>query len=316
MGLNTRFFARVFLLVGLLGLGMIRIIDTYDVNSVTSDERSNISTGIEWLVEGSFNYNTEHPPLARVASALLPHLAGLTSFELRGWELDGDALILQNGQPVRNLALARAGILPFFLLACVIVFLWAKEIGGDIGGFSALFIFSFIPSILAHSGIASTDMALCATAIASMYVFWRWLRDRSFPLAIILGLSVGFCVLSKFTAFLFLPAGFIALWIGTFFSRYSVIGISNPSKGRLAAQAVAAMFVIILVVWAGYRFSFAPINIHIKETIMPLEISRKLYRSGESVYGSSTSITYIAMSSGIRSTNRISKRCRAGSNNN
>ena len=276
MGLNVRVVARVVLFVGLVGLGVARIIDTYDVNSVTGDERAQLSVGVEWLVNGTYTYEEQHPPLARVASVLLPHLAGLTSFELRGWELDGDALILQNGQPVRNLALARAGILPFFLLACVIVFLWAKEIGGNIGGFSALFIFSFIPSVLAHSGIASTDMALCATAIASMYVFWRWLQDRSFPLAIILGLFVGLCVLSKFTAFLFLPAGFLALWIGTFFPRYSAIGISNLSKGRLVAQAVVAFFGVVLIVWAGYRFSFAPINIHIKETIIPLKISSKL----------------------------------------
>jgi hypothetical protein len=61
-----------------------------------------------------------------------------------------------------------------------------------------------------------------------------------------------------------------------FFSRHSVISISKQSKGLLVAQAAAAIVVMILVVWAGYRFSFEPINIHIKETIMPLAISRKL----------------------------------------
>ena len=55
-----------------------------------------------------------------------------------------------------------------------------------------------------------------------------------------------------------------------------MVDANSRGNSRLAAEAVVAMVAMFLVVWAGYRFSFEPINIHIRETVMPLEVSRRL----------------------------------------
>ena len=69
----------------------------------------------------------------------------------------------------RMLALARLGILPFFLLACAMVFLWGNRTGGPLAGLIATFLFTTIPPVLAHAGLVTTDMAATAFTAAGAY---------------------------------------------------------------------------------------------------------------------------------------------------
>ena len=47
-----------------------RIVATYRVFNQTFDEPAHIACGLEWLDEGQYRYEHQHPPLARVAAAL------------------------------------------------------------------------------------------------------------------------------------------------------------------------------------------------------------------------------------------------------
>ena len=65
------------------------------------------------------HWEPQHPPLARVATALLPYLIGLRSANTPhdrrfAMSVDGAAILYSGGHYDRNLALARLGILPFF----------------------------------------------------------------------------------------------------------------------------------------------------------------------------------------------------------
>ena len=51
----------------LAGIGIARIVSTYDVFSETWDEVAHVATGMEWLQNGSYTLEPMHPPLARVA---------------------------------------------------------------------------------------------------------------------------------------------------------------------------------------------------------------------------------------------------------
>src|SRR5947209_6721391 len=57
----------------------IRIIATYTVFNHTFDEPAHIGAGMEWLDKGSYTWERQHPPLARIASALGPYLMGARS---------------------------------------------------------------------------------------------------------------------------------------------------------------------------------------------------------------------------------------------
>ena len=57
-------------------IATLRIVATYPVFNHTIDEPAHVACGMEWLAKGSYQLEPQHPPLARVFSALGPFLAG------------------------------------------------------------------------------------------------------------------------------------------------------------------------------------------------------------------------------------------------
>src|SRR5215469_1057887 len=69
----------VALLVAFFCLSIWRIAHTYPVLNETLDEGGHILVGMEWLSRGTYTYEFQHPPLARIVAALGPYLLGLRS---------------------------------------------------------------------------------------------------------------------------------------------------------------------------------------------------------------------------------------------
>src|SRR5580704_2732980 len=57
-------------------IASLRIVSTYRVLSHTTDEPAHLAAGIEWIENGTYTYEDQHPPLARVVGALGAHLSG------------------------------------------------------------------------------------------------------------------------------------------------------------------------------------------------------------------------------------------------
>ena len=70
-------------IAALLLIAIVQVLSTYSILNSTSDEPAHISAGMEWLQWGTYSYELQHPPLARIAVALGPYLQGLRSE--RGW---------------------------------------------------------------------------------------------------------------------------------------------------------------------------------------------------------------------------------------
>src|SRR5208283_4828921 len=105
-----------------------------------------------------------------------------------------------------TLALARMGILPFFVIACAVLWSWSRRLFGTGVALASTLLFTMLPPILAHSGLATTDMACAAFVFASIYAFSRWLERSAWPQSLLLGVSTALAVLSKFSSLVFLPA--------------------------------------------------------------------------------------------------------------
>jgi len=67
------------LVLALVLLGSIRIVATYTVFNHVVDEPGHIAAGMEWLETGRYTWEAQHPPLARVVSALGPYFLGILS---------------------------------------------------------------------------------------------------------------------------------------------------------------------------------------------------------------------------------------------
>src|SRR5260370_27273093 len=140
-------------------IAVLRIVSTYTVLSHTVDEPVHLGAGMEWLDHGTMTGDVSHPPLARALSAIGPWLAGERWVPAGNTLLDGTAILGRDGHYDRMLALARLGILPLFLLACAMVFLWVNRMCGPLAGLIATLLFTTIPPVLAHSGQVTRAMA-------------------------------------------------------------------------------------------------------------------------------------------------------------
>src|SRR5260370_9209557 len=141
-------------------IAALRIGSTYTVLSHTVDEPVHLGAGIEWLDHGTMTGDVSHPPMARVLSALGPWLAGAHWVPTGNTLLDGALVLGHDAHYDRMLALARLGILPLFLLACAVVFLWGNRMGGPLAALIATFPFTTIPPVLAHPGLVTPDLVL------------------------------------------------------------------------------------------------------------------------------------------------------------
>lgn len=157
------------LAVGLVLLASARIVATHRVFSQTYDEPAHVAAGMEWLDKGRYTYELLHPPLARVASAVLPYADGIRSMGNADIWKEGNDLLYARGTYGRNLALARLGILPFFVLAAGVVWMWTTALFGGRAALVAVAMFTTLPPVLAHAGLATTDMAAAATVALALF---------------------------------------------------------------------------------------------------------------------------------------------------
>jgi hypothetical protein len=267
----------VLLAIVLIAIASARIVSTYRVFSHTADEPAHIACGLEWLDRGTYAMEAQHPPLARVFTGIGPFLLGRrlhgpaadpsvpTGTEedfgprFRLMALAGMDILYQNQAYDATLAAARAGILPFFWLACAVVYLWAKRDFGAPVALAALLLFSSLPPVLAHASLATTDMALTATLGAAFLAGRIWLERPTPRTAAVFGFCAGLAVAAKFSSLVYFPAAAIVaiLWyLATTHFPSSRFGPAIRERVPTFGIAVAAL---AAVVWAAYRFSFGKV---------------------------------------------------------
>jgi Dolichyl-phosphate-mannose-protein mannosyltransferase len=259
----------------LIGIGASRIAATYGVFNHTADEPAHLAAGIEWLDRGSYTLDPPNPPLARLAIAVGPYLDGArsmggdTSFE------EGRRILYARNRYARTLTLARLGVLPFFISAACIVWYWSRRLFGNTAALLSVAIFTNLPPVLAHAGLATTDMTVTATFIGALLAFCLWVENTNVARSALLGVASALAILSKFTALLFLPICALVV-VTLWFVGGRKLEASAHSR-RMRALSISVV-TISTVLWAGYRFSVAPLTTY---TIRPhAEIDRYVGASG------------------------------------
>ncbi len=239
-------------------IAVARIVSTYHVFSQTTDEPDHVAPGMEWLQYGTYTFEPLHPPLARVAVALGPYLAGLRLKDHGNLWTEGNQLLQSQGRYLRNLTLARAGILPFFLLAVFLVWQWARVRYGEAPALIAVFLFTTSPVILGHAGMATTDMPEVAMFTLAVFAFVNFLEKPSLGWAALVGAATGLAIIAKFSGLVFVLASFAALlgWRSILATRpkqpLPAIGVGHWIR---ATAVIAGMCVV--VIWGGYRFALS-----------------------------------------------------------
>lgn len=250
---------KLFLII-IIAIGIIRISLTYNIFSHTNDEPAHIAAGMEWLAKGVYQYEPQHPPLARIAVALFPYLDGQRSKNYENMYDEGKEILHDKDRYFHNLTLARIGTLIFFILASYAVWVWGCRIYDPITALFAVFLFTSLPVTLAHSGLATTDMAVTATITAALISLQMWLLEPNIKHSLLLGVTGALAILSKFSALLFLGVGGFVL-----IALHLIVVLREKrelpfNKLVFMKNIGAVIFTGFIVIWACYHFTTAQIQ--------------------------------------------------------
>ncbi|HEX6806390.1 MAG TPA: glycosyltransferase family 39 protein, partial [Gemmatimonadaceae bacterium] len=225
----------------------------------TWDEPAHLAAGMQWFAQGRYDYDPQHPPLARLAIALGPKLFGATSHGQPTMWTEGNTILVDSGSYARTLLLARLGVLPFFLLLLGVTWGWTRSLYGDAAAVIALLLVSTTPQLLAHAGFATNDLPLTATLLAALWTFTRWLDRPDLRRTIVFAMAGAATIATKFSSLPFFAVA-AALIVCAWWAIPAPRGGSAPRRIALgdlrepARMAVAAAVLVGFLVWAVYRF--------------------------------------------------------------
>jgi 4-amino-4-deoxy-L-arabinose transferase-like glycosyltransferase len=231
--------------MALIALSMLRIASTWTVFSATVDEPMHISAGLQLYTQHVYTYQPENPPLPRLVLALAPWLGGMDFDPSRPVPEQLLHVFYSGGHYERNLVLARAGNLLFFLIASLATWWWARRELGPAAGVIATLLFTFQPMVVGHAGLATHDVAATAGVAVSLLAFSRWLELRTIRSAALFGVAFGFAALCKFSCIGYVPAACLAMFL-----------LRRDWRWRSLAVAVP---VALVAIWAGYAFTIDPL---------------------------------------------------------
>ena len=224
------------------------------------DEMPHIGAGYSYITKGDHRLNPEHPPLAK-------DLAGLSlkflrvkdepAFESKFWQEDingqwefGRKLIFNSGNDADKLAkYAKIPQLLFFILAAVIIFIWSRKLYGSKASLIALFLFSFSPTVLAHSRFVTTDMPALFGILLATFFFVKYLEKPTKKNLCLAGLMLGVAQLTKFSVFLLVPF-FLVLAI--------LYGLLKSEKSKILTTYYLLLTTILIII-IGFLFIVWPV---------------------------------------------------------
>ena len=240
---------RVAALALIVAVAFIRVGRTWSVFAATADEPQHIVAGVEWHARTDRvqhePWRTVNPPLARIAVGLGPYLAGM---QPTPWLRD--ALYTGPGY-LRNLGLARPGILPFLALVIVLTWLHARRAYGEAAAWVAAVAASCIPAMLGHAGLATTDVAFTANFLLALLLLLRWIEKPTAARAALAGLALGLAGATKFSALVLPLIALLAV------GARRILGPRPGAGKRLLVQSPLVVLGALLVVWGVYRFAIA-----------------------------------------------------------
>lgn len=253
-------------------LTVVRIGSTWRVFSQTTDEPIHFLSGYVWLAEGQYTITPDHPPLARVLAAFPLWMAGARDGHEHDFGVRINHMLLTGNRYEHNLALIRCGNLVFVLLAIAGVALWARRVLAPPWAFLTTALFASLPPILAHGGLATTDMAACGTFAIAVAAFYRWLDRPTAGRALLVGVAAGLGAISKFSFLPFFGAAAAAIFAVHLLrgrAQDAIRGKALRSIGLLTllAGAVAAAMVLVMYRgdWPAFLYGFRIVAAHAKE---------------------------------------------------
>lgn len=238
--------------------------------STTSDEIAHLTGGYTFDRWNDFRLHPENGFLPQrwqalptvLSAARFPDLASEHWAEGHVW-LVGHEFFYRLGNDLGTmLGSARAMNAVFGFLTVLGVAAWSWWCFGRFGALVATLFCALSPTMLAHSALATSDMAMTFFLLAAVSAWWWHAHDGRWRSWAVSALVFGLACVAKYTAVLLLPIfGLLLVWRALRPAPLVLFGRTYASPtGRFAALAMSLAgqgLVAVAVIWAfcGFRFS-------------------------------------------------------------
>ena len=249
-------------------------------DSGTYDEFVHVTAGYSYWAFDDYRLNPENGNLAQRLVAL-PLIArgnterGFPSRDQPAWHASdmwtlSDQFFFAPGRNADAL-LFRARVVVAIIGATlgVLAFCWARALFGTAGAYVAFLLYVFSPTMLAHGGLATSDMIGTAFFVASLLAVWTTLH-RVTPLTVAASIAaVGGLSLAKPSAPLFLAIALAMAAVQLIGRRPISVRLRRDTQiesrraraGAIAVLVLAHVTAVFVLIWAAYGFrysAFAP----------------------------------------------------------
>ncbi len=238
------------------------------------DEVPHIGSGYSYVTSHTYQFNPEHPPLAKDLAGLALLALHIPSDTLSTYTAThpkavndqwnfGRSLIYHSGiDPIAIIHLAKLSQILFFIFSGWLIYAWAHGTYNSRAALLAVFLFALCPTVIAHSRFVTTDVPALFGVLLASYFFLKYLREQSVgwrnPNFWLSAVSFGVALLTKFSTFLLIPYFLILaiVWAWTQNDRYLRPTIRIVSKTILIM--LVGFIVIVGPIYQLHVFKYPP----------------------------------------------------------
>jgi hypothetical protein len=264
-----------FTIVGVLLLIHFSLVFTASQRkSQVFDEPVHIAGGLSYWIENDYRINPENGNFPQRCAAIplifqklkFPDLRKIPLLQTDEWTIAKDFIFKSGNNPEKILMLSRAMITILSLITGLAVYLYSKKVFGTGGGLLSLALYLICPEILAHSGFATSDMAVAMAFILTLICIWNVLDKITVKNIIFSSLALALLFVSKFSAFIIIPVYLILIFVRLrdkkpvefmFFSRRIINDTQLKQLLSYSAVLLVNLIFILFFIWMSYGFRFS-----------------------------------------------------------
>lgn len=232
--------------------------------SVAMDEQVHLSAGFVHLQSREIEFGKSSTPFIGMLTALPGFLFSKPAIDTKDqyilnndfWNFGNKFLFSNNADQL--VLWGRLVIIFLVILLGIYVFKWANELFGVKAGLFSLFLFAFIPTVIGHSQLISTDVGLAVFFFISSYYFWKFLKEKKRSHQVYAGIFMGMTLGAKFSGVLLVPLFLLFV----FLAELTTSNVQRTFDVKIVKKKLLNFVRIILpvfgiaffVLWAIYFF--------------------------------------------------------------
>jgi hypothetical protein len=238
--------------------GIVAIAGTIEVRTAsgetqTWDEGIHIWSGYAYLTQGDYSWNTEHPPLVKLVSALPLLRLGVTAAPKpqppvvdNQIERGREFLYANRRHADTILMTARSANILLTLIFVTAIAWWTRRRWGAAAGICAAALCAFDPNLIAHGRYVTTDYPLTAFFFFACVLWVEYLESGGRARLLAASIAIAIAMVVKFSAVLLIPP-LVLLYIVCWIRRPADFPIRRAFAA--AATVLGVLTVTVAVVY-------------------------------------------------------------------